>query len=111
MPTPVRSRRFFGPILVAASPTILYTVPAARTAVIKTISVVNGSLAAVTFTLRINSGAGANPIYINVVAAASTILLFDLVVLNPADVLSVTTPTVNALQIAAFGSLLDGSPS
>lgn len=111
MPTPVRSRRFFGPILVAASPQLLYTVPAGRTAVLKTLSLSAPAVAVPNYSLRVNGVAGANQLYGGAVAAGLSVLLFDLVVLNPGDTLHVVTASLNLLVIAGFGSLLDGSPS
>lgn len=106
----VRSRRFFGPTTLGATTAILYTVPAERTAVVRTLTLVNRSAGAVLAVITLNGGASSEGLaYVSLPTQTSTVLTADLV-LNPGDVLRGFATAAGAVAVAAFGSLLDGAP-
>lgn len=109
----VRSRRFFGPTKIAtAGAVVLYTVPADRTALIRTLVLANGTAAATGLTyLLVNGSSGAdNAVWVGTVGANSVTFVTADLILNPGDVLRGYV-TSSACQFSAFGSLLDGPPT
>lgn len=110
MPIPVRSRRFFGPVaLAAATSTTVYTVPDDRTAIVRALTFASTNVAASGVQLRLNGDTSGDIIWIGTVATGSTVDLYDLVILNPGDVL-IARSSLIGINVSAFGSLLNGEP-
>lgn len=109
---PVRSRRFFGPVvLVAATATLLYTVPAGRTAIFHAVLVMNTGIAAAFADLRVNGAANVDRIWLTSVPATETVDLYDRIILGPGDELWGRTAVGATMAMSGYGSLLDGAPS
>lgn len=109
---PVRSRLFFGPVvLVAATATVLYTVPAGRTAIFHAILVMNTGVAAAFADLRINGAANVDRVWLHSVPPTETVDLYDRIILNPGDVLWGRSALGATIVMSGYGSLLDGAPS
>ena len=114
----VRSRRLFGPTgNVTNTNLVVFTVPADRTAVVRSLLVANlHPTTAYTFTLKLDP-AGTTGITIlipqQVLPANGVYWLPDELVLNPGDGLILHTPAATPtglLYASAFGSLLAGVP-
>lgn len=111
----VRSRRLFGPSAAGSAgvPLAIYTVPAGRTAIVRSLFVAKTSTASDgNFTLRLNGSSSGFGLYATVaLAGVMTWILPDELVLNPGDVLwTVFTGATNVVRVSAFGSLLEGAP-
>lgn len=109
----VRSRRLWGGTrLTVGAYQVIYTVPADRTAVVRTIFMCNVSgSASWPVSLRINSSTGVGLLFERTLAPSETYLL-EGVILNPGDVLrgrsnAASTPGIDCF---GFGSLLLGAP-
>lgn len=108
----VRSRRFFGPVvLVAATTTLVYTVPAGRTAIFHTVVVINTAVAAGFFDLRVNGTLNVDRAWLVTVPATDSLELFDRIILNPGDTLYARSGVGATMAVSGYGSLLDGAPS
>lgn len=112
MALPVRSRRFFGPVvLVAATTTLVYTVPAGRTAIFHAIEMMNAGVAAAFIDLRVNGTTSADRFLVASIPAVSNLDLYDRLILNPGDTLYARSGVATTVSILGCGSLLDGAPS
>lgn len=110
----VRSRRLWGPLgITTAVHTTLYTVPAGRTLIVRTICLTNYSATdTVTWNLLVG-GASANRTLFGVqsLAPGASITKEVWFALNPGEQLGVTTAGTNPrLTTLGFGSLLLGEP-
>lgn len=107
----VRSRRLYGPALPGLGPTTLYTVPALRTLIIRSIVLWNGSgTTAAVARIHVNGSSSSNRLWAITVEPEETIVLDEPLILNPGDTLVWTTSN-NTLRVFADGSLLDGAPA
>lgn len=106
----VRSRRLFGPTQLSTSLTVIYTVPADRTAIVRTTWLYNQSASPVTVLLTVNgTGVADRLANLEVPAQRERVLLGDLV-LNPGDVLRGAASVAGVANILMAGSLLLGAP-
>ena len=106
---PVRTTRLAA---VKATTTLAtaYTVPAAKTAIIKWVSVEKFATGADTLTVTVLIGATAYGLLIQVMGIGATVVnLPEYWVLKPTDQLRVQTASAT-IGATFFGSLLDGSP-
>lgn len=108
----VRSRRFFGPVVLAAGSTsILYTVPANRVAIIRSIWAYNPGGASSALSLTVNGATAADIVFRQLVPALGSIETPPEMILDPGDVLRGSAGTISAIHVIGFGSLLDGPPT
>lgn len=107
----VRSRKFFNPTALTVAPLVLYTVPADRTAIVKSLWLVNTTTTQRVFNLCINAHIQSQALYWqNTLGALGTYLVPLAFVLNPGDQLIGSCTTANTMNVAAFGALLNGVP-
>lgn len=109
----VRSRRLWGPTNMGTNATVtLYSVPAGRTAVIRTITVANGSATtAGTIRFGINSSSStARILEGQAVPLGDTFIWDHWLALDPGDDLIGVSVGVS-LRCTGFGALLLGEPS
>lgn len=110
----VRSRRVVGPIVVVGVNVVLYTVPAGRTLIIRSIwcdntSAVNGEVE-----LFLNGVNPANSIFRAPVNSHVTLQVDNWLALSPGDTLralSRSAAVVPNINVTIFGALLLGEPS
>lgn len=104
----VRSRRLSGPIVVPAGGvnTVIYTVPAGRTAVVRGCFVYNSLLLVNTVNLLTGIGSFWGHRFANAEFVQTVDREF---VLNPGDVLVASSTT--GANVTVFGSLLLGAPT
>ncbi len=104
----VRSKRLFGPIVVATAATTLYTCPAGETALLKEIVGVNTGALSGTINFSVDTGGG--PVHFFTQAAGNS-SVFSLVgrfmVFHPGDILSAVCIT-NTMRVTGFGAELEG---
>lgn len=104
----VRSKRLFGPISVGNGVSVLYTCPAGRTAVLKSLTLVNGFNVVNSLAIALGAQASANFLWEgNVDPSASTVLNELFIVLQPGDVLRAQA-TSSFVVITGFGAELLG---
>lgn len=109
---PVRSRRFFGPLVLASgSNTLVYTVPGGRTAIIRSVWFANDQGTAATVSLRVNGNTSASTVFTVTVPPFSAAESPPELVLNPDDELYIFVGGLVTVKASAYGSLLDGAPS
>lgn len=112
MGTAVRSRRLWGPLQATqGGPTIVYTVPAGRTAVVRALIVCNVNTVVGEARLFLVNGPVANGrVWNKVMGERETVVIHD-IVLNPGDELRLTSNTPGGVvTFAGYGSLLLGEP-
>lgn len=91
--------------------TLLYTVPALRTAVVRSAYLANIAVVAGSANLRINSALTAGLFFVSAIPAAASVAVPDDIILNPGDQLYGGCGVGGTVQFVMFGSLLDGAPS
>lgn len=106
----VRSRRFFGPTTLGTVGAALYTCPAGRTAIIRTLSIYNRAGAAVLYLVTLNGSTSADVVFNGTLLTQTGHLVHTHIVLNPGDVLRGHATAANAAGVSGFGSLLFGEP-
>lgn len=108
----VRSRRIWGPQELPIAPTLVFTCPVGRTAIVKSTWFMNTDVVAQSFDLWIKPVGGVDPIQIcRVTGAAKTRIREEsFIVLNPGDELYANRTTGAAGVGVGFGSLLLGEP-
>jgi hypothetical protein len=109
----VFARRLIGPVVLNSADTLIYTVPAGRTAVIRHISVFNGDASGHALRLRATgSGAGTIIMFSPVIGSNAELQVETHIYLNPGDALYCGMPG-NASAgscVTFFGALLVGAP-
>lgn len=109
---PVRSRRIFGPVVLAAGTrAVVYTVPSGRTAIFRSLLFVNVGAAGAACQLRVNADTTAACVSFMTIGSLDTVALRDDLILNPGDVLWAGAPFGATVNLSGYGSLLDGAPS
>lgn len=98
-------------MLVPVATTTLYTVPPDRTLIVRSLTLANVGAVTETFNIRIGAGGTGTIIYTAPLASAASINLQLYLILNPTEVLRANSTLGLGLQIAGFGSLLQGAPS
>lgn len=106
----VRSRRLFGPTSLPTTPGILYTVPAGRTAILRSCRLTNRLLTNEPFALFVNGTLTSTAVFLGTIPGQTSVEAFDELVLNPGDVLRGSTVLANAGVAIGSGSLLLGEP-
>ena len=108
-----RTRRLWGPtLLAAAAESVLFTCPAGRTCIVKTVTFTNTGAANQTVRLGIGGTAAGQRIWgVQTVNASGSFVLELWFVLNPGDQLVVLPNAGGVITCAGFGSLLLGAPS
>lgn len=110
----VRTRRLFGPVLISANPTALFTCPADRTAILKYLTAVNQIGAVTTYRLLISTGGSGQEITAPRSLATGTETPApdrDMwVVLQEGDILQARASVLNTVLVSGHGTLLDGDP-
>lgn len=111
----VRSRRLFGPASsgAGAGGAVIYTVPAGRTAIIRTLQLHNNSAVGATIAaLNLNNPGVATFFWRpEPLGALGSVFYPGTMILMPGDVLSFRADPVTATCVAlGFGTLLLGSP-
>lgn len=112
----VRSRRVFGPTAAGINvDTVLYTVPADRTLILKTLLVCKtSSTNDADFALRVNGTSSGLSIWESVPLTGITTWQIpggEELILNPGDTLHIRwRGTTNVVRVTGMGSLLDGAP-
>jgi hypothetical protein len=103
-------KRLAGPALVATGPTTIYTVPALTKTVIRYIHISNPTGSAVTFSLSVGADAAGTRLYqtYSIPAAAagvtgSVLQLWFYLVMDAAEILTVSASTNNVLTITVDG--------
>lgn len=104
----VRSKRLFGPLTVTTATQVLYTCPAAETALVKLITAVNiAALGGTLLSLRINGSLGGQLVGQKVIPNGQDEWIEGFLVLNPGDVLRGTASQAS-LIVSGFGAELEG---
>lgn len=106
----VRSRRVFGPTLLTLVGTALYTVPADRTLVLRTVTLYNRSAAGSVAFLAVNGITGFEVVLRRAPAAQNDADPAPTLIFNPGDVIYGWCTALNAVIATGFGSLLQGAP-
>lgn len=110
----VRSRRLGGPtFLTVTTDVLIYTVPADRTALIKSVSIANNSAGSAAIRVGIGgTGTGAVILRTGTVAATSGLVLVGLdLVAMPGEAVYVAASVANALTVSLHGAQLLGTPA
>lgn len=110
----VRSRRIFGPTIInVAAGTLLYTVPAGRTLVVRTTSLINPTGTARSCALSVNGTAPLGDRFLGLVAvgADATVTLDHWYAFDPGDEIWGQVTVASQIQVAMWGALLLGSPT
>ena len=111
----VRSRRLMGPTLITSNRTLTarYTVPADRTAIIKTLAITNtDTVNAQGMYVRLNGTSGAASRFIGYfeIAKNSSVVLEHEIILNPGDFIALTPSPHDIIVWTLMGALLEGAP-
>lgn len=110
----VRSRRLYGPVhATTGGPSLVYTVPSGRTAVVRSMVIVNnGTVTSEARVLLVNGPVANGRVYNVELLAKGSVFVQDLV-FNPGDEVRITSNTVGGgpIAFALYGSLLDGAPA
>lgn len=111
--TTVRSRRLYGPVhATTGGATLVYTVPAGRTAVVRSMVLVNlGTVTSEGRVFLVNGPVANGRVYNVNLDAKEAVFVQDLV-FNPGDEVRITSNTTGGgpIGFALYGSLLDGEP-
>lgn len=106
----VRSRRLFGPTVITNALAAIYTVPAGRTAIVRTTWIYNQNVATQNVRMTVNGTAVSDSIGNFEVPAGRGLQLGVELVLNPGDVLRAVASLNGAISVTMVGSLLLGAP-
>lgn len=106
----VRSRRVAGPTTLATSSGVIYTVPAGRTLIVRSITLYNRGANSTSSLVMINGTTGAECIWLVSLATQTSTSFVVPLVLNPGDVLRAHTTQATHVAMTVFGSLLLGEP-
>lgn len=104
----VRSKRLFGPLVVGTTPSLVYTCPAGKTAILKGLWLWPSSPTVTGIDMFVNGTSGLNHIAHVVTPNSGDIRLTDIFfVLNPGDTLYLSS-SVTGTSFIAFGAELVG---
>lgn len=101
----------FGPVTVTNTLSTIYTVPAGRTLIVRSLWCYNSNAAAQSTRLTINGTALSDSIANLEVPASRNLQVVAELVLNPGDVLRAVASLTGVITLTAFGSLLLGEPA
>lgn len=106
----VRTKLLVPPVLLTTvGPTVLYTAPADETAIVKTITEVNGNASTRWYSLLLNvSGAPVPIVWRRLVPAASSAQLQTWLVVPAGGIVTVTQELANAITLSFHGTELEG---
>lgn len=104
----VRSKRILGPVALPAAAAGIYTVPAGRTLVVRTVTFFNNTGAAQICRLSTTASAANSVAYANVLAATPAIFEHWMA-FNPGDTIFGFS-TAGTAVVHIFGALLLGEP-
>lgn len=95
--------------LAVTTSTLLYTCPAGETAIVKTITEVNGNASSRWYSMTLSvSGADVPIIWRRLVPAASSAQLLTWIVVPAGEVLKVTNELATAITLSISGTELEG---
>jgi hypothetical protein len=97
-------KRLSGPTLLTASAATQYTVPAATSAILRSIHVANETATAATFTMSIGTDGAGKRLFMGCSVAANDVLDWSgFIVLNTAEVVQALSGTASALTLTTSG--------
>lgn len=97
-------KRLYGPAQIATGPATVYTVPALTKTILRHIHISNPSTAPVKLTLSIGADAAATRLYETFSIAAKTVIpLFWYVIMDAAQILTLSADTDSILVIVING--------